>query len=166
MEIERKFLIDGFPDLPPLKESVVYQGYLSTEPVVRIRSSQTGDERRYVLCIKGKGTLAREEIELDLDPEPFLRLKDLLTSPMIRKDYQTYALPGGLTLECSLVDAGEPTAFYYAEVEFNSVEEAASFVPPAFLGREVTEEPGWSMGHYWWKKALLAKNAAEEIKSD
>lgn len=166
MEIERKFLIDGFPDLPPLRESVVYQGYLSTEPVVRIRSSQTGDEIRFVLCIKGKGTLAREEIELGLEAETFLRLRGLLTLPMIRKDYKTYALPGGLTLECSLVDAGEPTAFYYAEVEFCSVEEALCFVPPAFLGREVTEEPGWGMGHYWWKRALPAKNAAGVKKAD
>ena len=38
MEIERKFLIDGFPsDLPLLKESEVEQGYLATAPVVRIR---------------------------------------------------------------------------------------------------------------------------------
>lgn len=153
MEIERKFLIDGFPDLPPLQESVVLQGYLSTDPVVRIRSSQTGTHMQYVLCIKGKGTLAREEIELELDAETFLRLRGMLHSPMIRKDYKTYRLPDGLTLECSLVDAGEPTSFYYAEVEFDSIEEALCFEPPAFLGREITEEPGWSMGHYWRQKA-------------
>ena len=49
-----------------------------------------------------------------------------------------YALPGGLTLECSLVDEGEPTAFYYAEVEFASEAEAKAFTPPAWMGRMVT----------------------------
>lgn len=153
MEIERKFLIDRFPDLPPMQESVVLQGYISTQPVVRIRSTQTGKSMSYVLCFKGKGTLARAEIELDLDAATFERLSGLLTAPMIRKDYKTYALSDGLTLECSLVDAGQPTSFYYAEVEFSSVEEAGRFEPPAYLGREVTEEPGWSMGSYWREKA-------------
>lgn len=153
MEIERKFLIDRFPDLPLKQESIVLQGYLSTEPVVRIRSTQTGNDTCYMLCFKGKGTLAREEIELELDEQTFERLRGLLCAPMIRKDYKTYTLSDGRTLECNLVDAGEPSSFYYAEVEFSTIEEAKQFEPPAFLGREVTEEPGWSMGIYWRKKA-------------
>ena len=72
--------------------------------------------------------------------------------PMIEKDYRVYALPDGLRLECSLVDEGTPTAFYYAEVEFDSLEAAYAFQPPAFLGREVTEERGYSMGQYWERK--------------
>ena len=68
MEIERKFLIDGFPQgLPLLEEAVVYQGYLCVDPVVRIRSKETaGKKTSYVLCFKGEGTLARQEIEMDL----------------------------------------------------------------------------------------------------
>ena len=60
MEIERKFLIDGFPsDLPLLKESEVEQGYLATAPVVRIRRETVGGAPSHVLCFKGKGTIAR-----------------------------------------------------------------------------------------------------------
>ena len=41
MEIERKFLLDSFPQgLPLLEESVMEQGYLCTDPVVRIRSHE------------------------------------------------------------------------------------------------------------------------------
>ena len=40
-------------------------------------------------------------------------------------------------------------AFFYAEVEFPTVEAARAFTPPAFLGREVTEEAGFSMSDYW-----------------
>ena len=53
MEIELKFLISAFPDLPILEESVLYQGYLCTKPVVRIRSREKSDGVTYELCFKG-----------------------------------------------------------------------------------------------------------------
>lgn len=151
MEIERKFLIDRFPeDYPLLKEAVVYQGYLSVKPVVRIRSMQEENGHvSYILCFKGEGTLARKEIELELKKETFEELQELLPAPMIRKDYKVYRLPDGHKLECSLVDRGSQTEFMFAEVEFDSIEEAKRFTPCDCLGREVTEERGYSMGAYW-----------------
>ena len=155
MEIERKFLIDGFPsDLPLLKEAEVEQGYLATAPVVRIRRETVGGAPSHVLCFKGKGTLARQEVELPPTAETFRQLEDLLPAPMIRKTYKVYALPDGRRLEVSLVDADTPRAFFYAEVEFDTLEQARAFVPPACLGRDVTEEPGWSMGAYWEKTRM------------
>lgn len=150
MEIERKFKLDAFPEhLPLLHASQVEQGYLSTTPCVRIRSKKTEDAVDYKLCIKGQGTLVREEVELSLDEDRFTRLKNLLHGEMIRKDYRIYQLPDGRKLECSLVDGGTENAFLYAEVEFPTVEEANAFVPPAFLGEDVTEVPGSSMSAYW-----------------
>ncbi len=150
MEIERKFKLDAFPEhLPLLHASQVEQGYLSTTPCVRIRSKKTEDAVDYKLCIKGQGTLVREEVELSLDEDRFTRLKSLLHGEMIRKDYRIYQLPDGRKLECSLVDGGTENAFLYAEVEFPTVEEANAFVPPAFLGEDVTEVPGSSMSSYW-----------------
>lgn len=152
MEIERKWLMEAKPQgFPVLEEAVVYQGYLCTRPTVRIRSKTCDGQTGYRLCIKGKGTLVREEIELDLPPEKFEALSRLLTQPMIRKDYTVFSLPGGLRLEYSEVDTGKPGAFAYAEVEFPSVEAAHAFRAPACLGREVTEEPGWTMADYWNK---------------
>lgn len=149
MEIERKFLIGGFPAYPLLEEAEVEQGYLSTAPVVRIRSKKTDGPASYILCFKGSGTLVREEIELPLDEETYARLSRLLDAPPIRKTYKVYALPDGHRLEVSLVDAGTDHAFFYAEVEFETVEEANAFVPPAVLGHDVTEEPAFSMSTYW-----------------
>ena len=150
MEIERKFKLDAFPEhLPLLHASQVEQGYLSTTPCVRIRSKKTEDAVDYKLCIKGQGTLVREEVELSLDEDRFTRLKSPLHGEMIRKDYRIYQLPDGRKLECSLVDGGTENAFLYAEVEFPTVEEANAFVPPAFLGEDVTEVPGSSMSAYW-----------------
>ena len=149
MEIERKFLMDGFPEgLALLRAAEVEQGYLSVAPAVRIR--RTADERgeQFELTVKSVGTLVREEIELPLTKEQYVRLAALLPRPPVRKDYRVYEMDGW-RLECSLVDSGTPDAFYYAEVEFDSEEAAHAFVPPALLGRDVTEEPGFTMAEYW-----------------
>lgn len=97
-------------------------------------SETVGGACTYILCFKGKGTIARQEIELPLSAETFRQLEELLPAPMIRKTYKVYALPDGRRLEVSLVDAGTPLAFYYAEVEFDTLEQARAFVPPACLG--------------------------------
>lgn len=95
MEIERKWLIDGFPaGLPLLKEARVRQGYISTAPVVRIRESVNADGCRCVLCFKGEGTLAREEVETDISAELFRRLTAFTGQDLVTKDYRVYALPG------------------------------------------------------------------------
>ena len=96
MEIERKFLLSGFPDLPELERAEVFQGYLGISPEVRIRSKRVGEAETYRLCFKGEGSLVREEIELDLDKATFESLKKLLPKPMIRKEYRIYRLENGL----------------------------------------------------------------------
>ena len=55
MEIERKFLISGFPDLPVAESSEMEQGYLCVKPVVRIRKKTVDGRSGYRLCIKGEG---------------------------------------------------------------------------------------------------------------
>ena len=138
MEIERKFLLHGFPQgLPLLEESVMEQGYLCTDPVVRIRSKEKDGRKTYRLCFKGEGRLVRQETEMDLTESQFGELSNLLRAPMVRKEFRVYALPGG------------ERQFFYAEVEFPTVEAAHAFQPPAFLGREVTEHAGFSMSDYW-----------------
>lgn len=152
-EIERKFLIEAFPEhLPLVEEATVWQGYISSNPVVRIRKKETAAGVGYRLCFKSKGTLVRTEVEIDLTAEKFEALTALLEVPLIRKDFRVYRLEDGRHLECSLVDKGAPTAFYYAEVEFDSEEEARVFIPPALLGEEKTEDPTFTMSHYWERK--------------
>lgn len=152
MEIERKFLIRQFPALPELERAEVFQGYLGFSPEVRIRSKRVGETETYRLCFKSEGDLVREEIELDLDQAAFQKLKNLLPKPMIRKDYRMYRLENGLRLECSRVDPGSPTEFYYAEVEFTDEDQAKAFCPPEFLGREVTYDSSYRMKAYYQRK--------------
>ena len=59
MEIERKFLISKLPEnLSDYPSHQIEQGYLTTNPVVRIRR-QDDD---YILTYKGGGMMAREDV--------------------------------------------------------------------------------------------------------
>ena len=155
MEIERQFLIAEFPALPEIYRAQVWQGYLSTAPVVRIRRFSPPDGcDRYELTVKGKGTLVRAEVNIPIDAAQYEEMSGILKKEPIHKDYRVYELPDGLRLECSAVDPGTDHGFMYAEVEFDSVEAAKAFVPPAFLGREMTEVRDFSMSNYWIKGKL------------
>lgn len=153
IEIERKWLVEGFPDLPMLGESEMEQGYLSHGVnTVRIRKTVQQGQTEYWLTIKGDGGLERVEVETPLREDQYRALSGLLVCPCATKRLRTYQLDGGLVLECSLVDEGKPGSFYYAEVEFDSLEAARAFRPMVFLRQEVTGKPGYSMAEYCLSK--------------
>ena len=59
MEIERKYLIKTLPEhLEQYPCKVIEQGYLNTNPVVRIRRSNDD----YILTYKGKGMMCAKNI--------------------------------------------------------------------------------------------------------
>ena len=155
MEIERKFLIDRFPEGLPLKaEYDMQQIYLSVMPTVRARSRKKDDKETYRMTVKGSGDLCREEIEIDIDRKKYEAFLRIVGKDPIRKHKCDYILPGGLVLECSLVDEGTENEFMYAEVEFPSVEEAEAFEVPPYLGKEVTYDRYWKMNNYWKRTRL------------
>lgn len=154
MEIERKWLTQGWPQGQPDRVIEMEQGYISVSPTVRIRSHrETGKADRYVLCFKSKGGLVRREIETDIDKALFDQLRDFIGKPLVKKVQRRYNLPGGLVLEANQVDPGQPTGFFYAEVEFASEADALAWQPvqglAGYLQNEVTDQPGESMGAYW-----------------
>lgn len=156
MEIERKWLTDGWPQgLEEQRRILMRQGYITTRPTVRIRSEASGDVTEYVLCFKGAAGpdgLAREEIETNIAPELFAKLEAFIGRPLIEKEQRRYALPGGLTLEVNQVDRGQPGEFFYAEVEFPTKDAALAWQPGElgeYLSDEVTGKPGQSMAAYW-----------------
>lgn len=153
MEIERKFKLIEFPSLPEVAFLDQWQGYLATEPEVRIRRTENHTEgvETYILCIKSVGDLVRHEVETEITREQFEELASMLDYPLIHKELHAYRLPDGHVMECSRVDDG---AFSYAEVEFASVEEANAWIPPEWLGREMTYEKGFKMRQYWSDRSL------------
>ena len=164
MEIERKWLVTGWPDfsLPLKNEHFMQQGYLSVHPTVRIREEALcGGETEYILCVKSSGTLEREEIEIPVSEDHFRRLSRVIGRPLIPKLRRTYELPDGLLLEVNLVDEGAPTQFWYAEIEYPSKDAALSWQPSGkeladYLSQEVTAQPSQTMGAYWVQTRLAS----------
>ena len=88
MEIERKWLVEGWPQgLPLVEEFTMRQGYISVRPTVRIREeAKTGGPTAWVLCFKSAGGLAREEIERPIDQALFDGLAaKIIAKPLIER---------------------------------------------------------------------------------
>ena len=151
LEIERKFLMDGFPiGLELISEVEIEQGYVSFDPEVRIRKAvdkNTGKEE-FRLTIKGDGDLTRSEIETDITSDFYYDTVDFLDVNMIQKDYKKYKL-GPWKLEVACVDPGTDRAFYYGEIEFPTEQDAKDFVVPSYFGREITFNEEYKMKYYW-----------------
>ena len=145
MEIERKFLIEGFPQGEFIKEKFAEQYYITTDPYIRIRKSESAGKISFMLTFKGQGTLSRTETELSLTEGQYEDLKSLCKGRPLKKHTRIYPLEGGLLLEASAVNEGEEGSFFYAEVEFPTEEAANEFIPLPYLGKDVTEDPEYKM---------------------
>lgn len=134
MEIERKFLIPVLPEkLETYPHRRIEQAYLCTEPVVRIRRQ----DEDYILTYKSTGMMAREEYNLPLTKEAYEHLKEKADGIVLSKTRYLLPLQDGLTIELDVFDRTYE-GLWLAEVEFESIEQAESFVPPVWFGEDVT----------------------------
>ena len=134
MEIERKYLIPVLPDnLEQYPSKQIEQGYLATDPVVRIRRS----DDKYTLTYKGRGMMVREEYNLPLNAESFEHLKEKIDGILIKKRRYLIPYDEKFTIELDVFE-DELAPLQLAEVEFDTEEEANSFVPPTWFGEDVT----------------------------
>lgn len=135
MEIERKYLIRRLPEnLSQYQCKKIAQGYICTNPVVRIRKSD--DE--YYLTYKGKGLMAREEYNLPLTQEGYEHMLPKIDGRLIEKSRYLIPLDGKLTAELDIFE-GDLAPLIIIEVEFDSLDAANSFIPPEWFGEDVTE---------------------------
>jgi len=135
VEIERKFLVrkERLPaELPEGDE--LEQGYLCTDPTVRVRLVTGPDGTRHAeLTIKGKGLLTRAEFNYPIpaeDAEALLRLC-ARTLRKLRRKLGRFDL-----------DHFRDRDLWLAEIELQSEREA--FERPAWLGEEVTQDRAYS----------------------
>lgn len=151
MEIERKFEPKKIPaEISSHPCLFIEQAYLCTDPVIRIRRQD--DE--YYMTYKGKGLMAREEYNLPLNPAAYAHLLTKADGNIISKkrflipiehpcftaDHPAPKEPIGLKIELDVFDP--PFApLVIAEVEFPNEEMAAAFIPPKWLGEDVTNNP-------------------------
>jgi len=135
-EIEVKYLVRDLPgDLGQYRNEKIRQGYIvaeSGENVVRIR--QKG--KKYFLTVKGEGNFSREETEISLSSSQFEALWPVTHGKRLEKT-RYYIEYGGFVIELDVFE-GVLEGLIVAEVEFESEEDAKSFFPPVWFGREVT----------------------------
>ncbi len=134
MEIERKYLIKNTPDnLSDFPCRIMEQGYLNTDPVIRIRK----DNDNYELTYKSKGLMVREEYNLPLTKEAYGHLLSKIDGRLIKKRRYMLPLGKGLIAELDIFE-GELAPLILAEVEFPDEDSAFSFIPPNWFGEDVT----------------------------
>ena len=101
MEIERKFLVKRMPqDLDQYPCHQIEQGYLCTDPVVRIRRQ----DHEYFLTYKSSGLMARQEYNLDLNETAYVHLKEKIDGNLITKKRYCIPLNSFLTVELDVFE--------------------------------------------------------------
>jgi CYTH domain-containing protein/CHAD domain-containing protein len=140
MERERTFLVADMPELPD-DGTRIRQGYLALDGEVQVRvRDREGDGRS--LTVKGGRGATRAEVEIVIGVERFEELWPLSAGRRIEKT--RYVIPvDGADAELD-VFAGALAGLVLVEVELDSDEAMAAFEPPAWFGREVTDDDRYS----------------------
>jgi len=138
LEIERKFLVERLPgELNEHPHESIVQGYVaSVRDGNEVRLRQKGE--KFFLTIKSGGGVIRQEGEIAIDREQFEALWPFTGERVVEKI--RYRIEwDGKTIELD-VYSGQLEGLTTAEVEFGSEEESGTFVPPEWLGEEVSED--------------------------
>ena len=133
MEIERKFLVKIMPDLMGVKDEDQERYFLELGETEK-RITRVDD--KYIYEEKGAGNgLSAEKTTGVISKEEFEKLKQIAIKTLVRKSYVLSENP-----EVSIkVYGGDYEGLMRAEFEFRIEEEALNFVPPEWVGREITE---------------------------
>ncbi|MEI6309561.1 MAG: CYTH domain-containing protein [bacterium] len=141
-EIERKFLVRGLREgaLAAFPGLDLEQHYLSGCQGVRIRRAGT----RFILTIKGRGSLDRVEVEKDLTEEEYAVLLTLSDRGLAKRRYRV----GRWEVD---IFKGALSGLALAEIELSQVGEALSPFPfPDAKIVEVTEDPRFTNSSLAW----------------
>jgi CYTH domain-containing protein len=142
-EIERKFLVASPPTADELGPGVPYrQGYLAGEGTVESRVRIAPDEAW--ITVKAGSGLSRTEVEVPIALADAEALWPHTAGRRLEKVRHRLPVEGGV----AEVDryGGELDGLWTVEVEFASEDDAAAFVPPAWFGAEVSDDPAWTNG--------------------
>ena len=153
MEIERKFLLKEVPSTLDLTDKHhISQGYIDTDPVVRIRRL----DNDFILTIKSRGLVERIEIEKPLSEKEYNELSTMVKGNLIDKDRYKIPLEDGLILELDIFH-GSLEGLILAEIEFNDIEKAGTYKAPGYLTYEVSTKPEF-------QNSSLSSMSIEETK--
>ncbi len=140
IEIERKFLLDSLPPaLAFARRTAMLQGYLALDGDTEVRVRRTAAGAK--LTIKHGGGEVRVEEELVVDSRQADALWELTIGRRLQKSRREMRVDG---VAVSVDEyAGALDGLIVAEVEFDDEQASAAFTPPAWFGREVTDDAGY-----------------------
>lgn len=137
MEIEKKYLINlEISELAKYPYDIIIQGYISTDPVIRIRQKN----KSFYITYKSKGLMIRNEFEDKISRKQFESLKPKIDYNLISKKRYYVPITNNLTGEVDVFE-NQLEGLVMAEVEFASEEEANNFIAPNWFIKEVTYNP-------------------------
>jgi len=136
MEIEKKYLTEKIPfDINEYPKKELSQCYISVSPTIRLRK----EDDTYILTVKSKGKIAREEFELEITEDEYNRLKLKSETPEVVKTRFFVPLENALTAEVDIYH-GNLKGLVTTEVEFPSLEDAENFIAPTWFGKDVSHD--------------------------
>jgi adenylate cyclase len=137
-EIERKFLVKELPEnLHQYPSTEIIQGYFAiTKDGTEVRLRKKGE--RYFQTVKSGFGLQRVEAEIEISKDQFEKLWPMTEGKRIEK-VRFEIDHSGIKIELDIY-SGILNGLIVAEVEFPSIEQAKSFIPPNWFGKEVTED--------------------------
>ncbi|MBM7567621.1 CYTH domain-containing protein [Paenibacillus sacheonensis] len=156
LEIERKFLLADEPEnliragvIALLSKRRIDQTYLAidAQQEVRVRrlvDASTG-EVHHTHTFKAGNGLSREEVEYGITEGIYEQLTAVRGLVPLTKDRIT-AQWGDRVVEIDIYDQLQLTVL---EVEFESIEAATAFEPPAWFGRDISSERQYSNKTVW-----------------
>lgn len=135
-EIERKFFVKEMPDLAAIEPLHYERYFLKRGGGKEVRISKINDS--YIYEEKSEvSELARTREKKVITREEFEHLKENASEGLIRDRYSVFSDPD-IAMQ---VYRGRFEGLVRAEVEFDSEEATNSFVPPSWMGREMTGLP-------------------------
>lgn len=146
MEIERKWLIDenNIPyNLNDYEFWDIEQAYISFEPTIRIRKISNKNE--FILTIKSSSKdedgLAKQEYEINISEDQYNDLLQKREGIVLEKT--RYRVKDDYLLEIDIFH-NEYEGLAYMEVEFENIEQAKAYMPPKWVGKELTNDHRYS----------------------
>jgi len=154
LEIEKKFivkLIDIPLDLANSKNAnkyIITQSYISFSPEIRLRKVISDNNNRFYITIKipvDKFGMIREEYEYAISESKYNFLLKFKEGNTIEKTRYQFMY----NKKMFAVDKfnGFLNGLVVAEVEFDSEDETKSFIPPKWLGKDITSNKKYKNGN-------------------
>ncbi|RUS45182.1 CYTH domain-containing protein [Cohnella sp. AR92] len=156
LEIERKFLLKQTPAwlvennmIRPIKEQRIEQTYLAMDETQELRIRRITDVRtgqmEYTHTFKLGNGMTREEVEYSISGSIYEQVARAFGAVPLTKNRIT-AEWRDKVVEIDVYDQLELTV---VEVEFDSEEEANSFEPPEWFGKDIGAEKQYSNKTVW-----------------